>query len=82
MKYIIFEDFGGKPLPVIFPERIGYEELREQMPYATVLAAGLVELLDGGFRCSGAAPELQARSREQEDARAIARHFEPHPEVA
>ena len=33
MKYIMFEDFSGAPVPIIFPNRINFDEMREQMPY-------------------------------------------------
>ncbi len=32
MKYLIFEDFSGEVIPIIFPERILHEEMREQIP--------------------------------------------------
>lgn len=69
MKYIIFEDFQGRPLPIIFPERIDHMEMREQMPYATVISAGFVEL-DGEavFRCHGKAVGLGASAREVDAA--------------
>ncbi len=58
MKYIIFQDFSGKAVPFIFPERVEHMDMREQMPYARVLSAGYVSLVDGGFVCSGADAEL------------------------
>ena len=63
MKYIMFEDFAGEPVPVIFPNRIGFEEMREQIPYASVLSAGFVQVRGGAFVCHGEAKELQARAR-------------------
>ncbi len=74
MKYIIFEDFSGKETPLVFPDRIMHEELREQIPYARVLSAGYVHLKDDGFVCSGKSIELGAVSK-QEDSRIIASHF-------
>lgn len=84
MKYLIFEDFQGRALPIIFPERIDHLEMREQMPYATVLAAGFVDLegLDlpapgqggRGFRCHGKSLELGLGARD-EDAAVIAKAF-------
>ncbi len=76
MKYIMFEDFSGRPIPVIFPKRIGHEEMREQLPYATVLSAGFVDRRQTGFVCHGSAPELHAKA-DKGDAEIIARHFEP-----
>jgi hypothetical protein len=75
MKYILFEDFSGKPVPIIFPERIEFAELREQMPYATVVSAGRVAVDGKSFRCSGESSTLGAKSR-PEDAQIIAGFFE------
>jgi hypothetical protein len=74
VKYIIFEDFSGKPVPVIFPDRIDFEEMREQIPYGPAISAGMVRLVDGGFACSGEARELGVKSRPG-DAAVIAAHF-------
>lgn len=74
MKYIIFEDFSGKQTPILFPERILHEELREQIPYAKVLSAGYVSSTEEGFSCRGKVRELGVSSRE-EDSRIIARSF-------
>ena len=74
MKYIIFQDFSDRPIAVLFPKRIGYEEMREQMPYSTVLSAGCADIRDGRFHCSGAAPELGVSSAEG-DAEVILQHF-------
>jgi hypothetical protein len=74
MKYIIFEDFAGDQTPIIFPERIHYDEMREQMPYSRVLSAGYVVCDQGTFLCNGEVKELNTRSR-QEDNQIIARHF-------
>ncbi|MGE4297403.1 MAG: hypothetical protein AB7E47_05175 [Desulfovibrionaceae bacterium] len=60
MKYILFEDFGGHPVPIIFPNRIDHEEMREQMPYTKVLSGGYVELEQGAFRCYGEAKSIKA----------------------
>jgi hypothetical protein len=74
MKYILFEDFSGKPVPIIFPERIEFAEFREQMPYATVIAAGRVSLRAGAFACDGESKTLEVASR-PEDATIIAGFF-------
>lgn len=74
MKYIIFEDFSGKQTPILFPERILHEELREQIPYAKVLSAGYVYSTEEGFSCRGKVRELGVFSRD-EDSRIIARSF-------
>ncbi len=74
MKYLIFEDFSGNEVPIIFPERILHEEMREQIPYAKVLAGGYVYLKEGEFVCRGRATELNVGSRE-EDNQVIASFF-------
>ncbi len=75
MKYIMFEDFSGAPIPVIFPNRIDHADMREQMPYATVLSAGYVQVREGEFSCHGGAKELQAEARSK-DAAIIREKFE------
>jgi hypothetical protein len=74
MKYIIFEDFAGEQTPILFPFRILHEEMREQMPYAKVLAAGEIYLQNGDFVCFGGCKELQAYAR-AEDAGVISNFF-------
>ena len=71
MHYIMFEDFAGKATPIIFPEKIRHEEMREQIPYARVLAAGRVHISGGVLRCVGESKELGAAARQQ-DAEMIA----------
>ncbi len=58
MKYIMFEDFSGRPLPIIFPNRIAHDELREQIPYSTILSAGYIKPTQDGFVCFGKAKGL------------------------
>lgn len=74
MKYILFEDFSGKPVPFIFPNRVDHADMREQMPYTRVISAGQVHMDDNGFHCTGSAPELDATARE-EDAEIIRDFF-------
>ncbi|MCA1943676.1 MAG: hypothetical protein LDL30_00110 [Desulfovibrio sp.] len=75
MKYILFEDFQGRPLPIIFPDRIDHLEMREQMPYATVLSAGYVDVEgEALFRCHGKAVELGVSARAG-DAAILLRSF-------
>lgn len=64
MKYILFEDFSGAPVPVIFPNRVGFEEMREQIPYAKVLAGGFIQLRGDQFVCHGEAKEIGAQARD------------------
>ncbi len=75
MKYIMFEDFSGDPLPIIFPNRIGYLEFREQIPYTNVISAGYVQLRPNGITCHGEAKELEKEAR-TEDAKIIADKLE------
>ena len=70
MKYIMFEDFSGHPVPVIFPKRIGHDEMREQILYSKVLAAGYIQLRQGQIICHGESRELAVKSR-PEDAEII-----------
>ncbi len=74
MKYIIFEDFSGKEAPILFPERILFEEMREQIPYSKVISAGYVYMGPKGFYCMGESKELGTKSRPQ-DKDIIAKHF-------
>lgn len=74
MKYIIFQDFGGKPVPFIFPNRVEHVDMREQMPYSKVLSCGEVHLVDGAFVCSGGDAELGAQAA-PDDAEIIAEPF-------
>lgn len=75
MKYIIFEDFGGQETPILFPDRILHEEMRDQIPYARVLAAGKVVFRDGKFVCQGRARSLNVQAR-PEDSAVLSRHFQ------
>lgn len=63
MKYIMFEDFSGAPVPIIFPKRIDFTEMREQIPYTTVLSAGHVHVSAAGFTCFGESKSLHAQAR-------------------
>ncbi|CCO22638.1 hypothetical protein [Maridesulfovibrio hydrothermalis] len=68
MKYIMFEDFSGDPLPILFPNRISYLEFREQIPYTNVLSAGYVQMRTNGVACHGEAKELNSKPRPQDAA--------------
>ena len=74
MKYIIFKDFSDEPCAILFPNRIGHLEMREQMPYSTVISAGYVDMVEGGFVCHGSAKELNA-SPGQKDAEILLNNF-------
>ncbi len=72
MKYIMFEDFSGAPVPIIFPKRIDFAEMREQIPYTKVLSAGHVHVSAGAvFTAHGESKSLEAQAR-AEDAGIIA----------
>ena len=71
MKYLIVEDFSGQAVPFIFPRRVDHGDMREQLPYSRVIAAGFVELGPQGFVCSGGNPELGLNARPGEDAAII-----------
>ena len=68
MKYLIVEDFAGQPALFLFPERVDHADMREQLPYGRVLAAGYVTLVDGAFRCHGGCAELEATARPGDEA--------------
>ena len=74
MKYLIFEDFGGQPIPFLFPDKVAHADMREQLPYARVLSAGYIALEQGGFACAGGDKELGVSSR-PEDASFIGSFF-------
>lgn len=76
MRYIIFQDFGGKPTPIIFPDRIEFVDMREQIPYAAVISCGEVVLRDGAFHCDGGDAELGANAGPK-DAAVIGAAFSP-----
>lgn len=66
MKYIMFEDFSGEAVPVLFPARIEFLEIREQIPYATVLSAGFAQLRDSRVVCHGESETLGATARPED----------------
>ncbi|WP_319541187.1 hypothetical protein [uncultured Pseudodesulfovibrio sp.] len=68
MKYIMFEDFSGTAVPVIFPNRINFDEMREQMPYTKVISAGYVSHGPDGFTCHGKSKSLDVVAREDDGA--------------
>ena len=76
MKYLICEDFAGNPAPFIFPDKVAHADMREQLPYGTVLAAGYVSLVDGRFACSGGDAELGVNAR-PEDPECLHNFFAP-----
>lgn len=75
MKYIMFEDFSGAPVPIIFPNRIDHGEMREQMPYTKALSAGYVSHGPDGWSCHGASKALELQAAD-DDAAIIAKKFE------
>ncbi|MBU1612558.1 MAG: hypothetical protein KKC99_12015 [Proteobacteria bacterium] len=66
MKYILFKDFSGNSVPVIFPGRVKFDEMREQIPYSEAVSAGFVRLVDGHVVCHGEARELGMTVRAQD----------------
>jgi len=75
MKYIMFEDFSGAAIPIIFPNRIDHAEMREQMPYTRALSAGYVSYGPEGWSCHGSSKSLELKA-EEADAAVIAAKFE------
>ncbi len=76
MKYLIFHDFSGKPISFLFPNRVNHQDMRDQLPYGQILAAGYIEMENGTFRCFGHCAELGVSAR-AEDAEIIAEAFRP-----
>lgn len=76
MKYLIAEDFAGQPALFVFPRRVDHADMRDQLPYGRILAAGYVDLINGTFHCHGGSAELGATSR-PEDAALLAEAFAP-----
>ena len=66
VKYLIMEDFSGRPAVFIFPRRVDHLDMREQLPYKKALSAGYVELLDGAPRCFGGHAEMDLHARRQD----------------
>jgi hypothetical protein len=76
MKYLIAEDFTGRPVPFIFPDRVTHADMREQLPYTRILSAGYVTVRNGEFSCSDGDAALNLFAR-PEDAAVIAESFSP-----
>lgn len=74
MKYIMFEDFAGEPTPIIFPERIEFVEMRELVPYSTVLSAGLMKIEGLKVKCFSQSKELGVSPLDN-DPEIIANHL-------
>ena len=68
MKYLICEDFGGQPVPFLFPDKVAHADMREQLPYAKVISAGYIALRPEGFVCSGGDKELDIHARAEDAA--------------
>ncbi len=68
VKYLIMEDFSGRPVAFIFPRRVDHADMREQLPYKSAFAAGYVELREGGIHCFGGHAELGLHSRPEDAA--------------
>ena len=78
MKYLVVEDFAGKPICVLFPRRVDHADMRDQLPYGQVLSAGFVVLDGDKLECSGGSAELGVKAR-TEDAGIIAEALRPRP---
>jgi hypothetical protein len=75
MKYIICEDFSGRPIPFLFPDKVAHADMREQLPYSRVISAGYIILAEGRFVCSGGDAEIGYFAR-PEDAEYIGIFFD------
>ena len=76
MKYLIMEDFSGRPVTFVFPRRVDHGDMRDQLPYGRVLGAGYVDLREGKFHCYGGSAELDIVARPEDEA-ILAEAFEP-----
>ncbi|MDR2489049.1 MAG: hypothetical protein LBD42_06125 [Desulfovibrio sp.] len=74
MKYVICEDFSGQPAPFLFPDKVAHSDMRDQLPYASVISAGYIKIHEGRFLCSGGDAGLNLSAR-PEDAECIAAFF-------
>ena len=75
MKYLICEDFGGQQVAFLFPDRVDHADMREQLPYAKITAAGYIEFENNTFRCFGGSKELDSHARPAEDVEIISKQF-------
>lgn len=75
MKYLVFQDFGGKEVAFIFPYRVEFADMRGEMPYAKVISGGYVVMDGGKFICSGGDSELGISAREEADAALVTTAF-------
>ncbi len=74
MKYLMCEDFSGQPIPFLFPDKVAHSDMREQLPYTSVISGGYITLAKGRFVCSGGDVELGITAL-PEDARRITAFF-------
>ena len=81
MKYLICEDFGGQQVAFLFPDRVDHADMRDQLPYAKITAAGYIKLENNNFLCFGVSKELDIHSRPEEDGVIILKqlHSPNHP---
>lgn len=71
MKYLIMEDFAGKPAPFVFPERVDHADMRDQLPYGRIISCGSLLLEADGLHCFGGNSDLDMQARPLEDAEII-----------
>lgn len=74
MKYLICRDFSGQPVPFIFPDKVAHVDMRDQLPYGSVISAGYVELRGGKFFCYGGDVDLGVSAQEP-DAELLEKFF-------
>lgn len=80
MKYLICEDFGGHQIAFLFPDRVDHVDMREQLPYAIITAAGYIELENNTFQCFGGCKELDIHSRKEDVTIILKQLYSPsHP---
>jgi hypothetical protein len=81
MKYLIVQMPDGET-PVIFPDYMYHDQFEEMLGGPDVIAAGLIEIIEGKVRCSGSSLSLGIDSRGEDDLFVILQRLSSKPPVA
>jgi hypothetical protein len=76
MKYLIVQTPDGET-PVIFPDYMYHNDFEEMLGGPDVVAAGLIEIVEGKVRCSGSSLSLGIDSRGEDDQFVINQRLSP-----
>lgn len=75
MKYIVYEQFGGLEVVILFPQFLEHKDVAYVLTSRTKLvSAGFVKLINGEFHVSGKSTSLNLSSR-PEDTDLIISHL-------